>query len=191
MAVLARERGRPLRLLYASAAVGSPSPRAALGLAYATASSSLATVLVDATGAAGDVTKLLGLEQHPGFTDVLAGDVDVQQALATVSGHLMVLPAGRLEPRVEDLLTGPLVRALLDELSQVADIVIIATGPMRSPRSQALAMVTDATLIEAEESQSRLADLVGIADDPTLAESVLGVVFVGRARSRSRASAKE
>ncbi len=190
VSVLARERGRPLRILYASAAAGSPSPRAALGLAYATASSSLATVLVDATGGAGDVTKLLELESHPGFTDVLAGNVELQRALATVSDHLLVLPAGRLDAHVEDLLTGPVLGALLEELSQVADVLIVATGPLRSPRSQALAMVTDATLVEAEESQSRLADLVAIADDPTLSGSVLGVVFVGKARSRSRSSAK-
>ena len=107
VSVLARQRRRPLRILYASAAESSPSPRAALGLAYATASSSLSTVLVDAIGGVGDVTQLLGLQTHPGLTDVLAGDVELQRALATVSGHLLVLPAGRLEPRVEDLLTGP------------------------------------------------------------------------------------
>ena len=79
VSVLSRERRRPLRVLYASAAEGSPSPFAALGLAYATASSSLATVLVDATSEAGDITETLGLEAHPGFTDVLAGDVSLQK----------------------------------------------------------------------------------------------------------------
>ena len=186
VSILARERGRPLRILYASAAESSPSPRAALGLAYATASSSLATVLVDATGGAGEVTTLLGLEANPGFTDMLVGNVEVQGALTTVSGHLLVLPGGRPEPRVEDLLTGPLIKALFDEIAQIADVLIIATGPMLSPRSQALAMVTDVFLVEAEEGQSRLADLVAITEDSTLAGSVLGVVFVeGRGPGRA------
>lgn len=184
VSVLSRERRRPLRVLYASAAEGSPSPYAALGLAYATASSSLATVLVDATSGAGDITETLGLGTHPGFTDVLAGDVSLQKSLHSVSGHLLVLPAGTPDPRVDDLLTGPLVGTLFDQLGQIADVLIVATGPMRSPRSQALAMVTDVAMVEAVEGQSRLADLVAIADDPTLAPSLLGVVFVGRARSR-------
>jgi capsular polysaccharide biosynthesis protein len=189
VSVLSRERGRPLRILYASAAEGSPSPRAALGLAYATASSSLATVLVDATSGSGEITELVGLTDRPGFTDVLAGDVDLHKALTSVSAHLLVLPAGRLDERVDDLLTGPLVGTLFGQLGQIADVQIIATGPMHSPRSQALAMVTDVTLVEAVEGQSRLGDLVAITDEPTLAESLLGVVFVGRARSRSRKSA--
>lgn len=184
VSVLSRERRRPLRVLYASAAEGSPSPYAALGLAYATASSSFSTVLVDATSGAGDITATLGLEAHPGFTDVIAGEVSLQKSLHSVSGHLFVLPAGRPDSRVDDLLTGPLVGTLFDQLGQIADVLIVATGPMRSPRSQALAMVTDVAMVEAVEGQSRLADLVAIADDPTLAPSLLGVVFVGGARSR-------
>ncbi len=190
VSVLARERGRPLRILYASAAEGSPSPRAALGLAYATASSSLATVLVDATAGSGEITELVGLAGQPGFTDVLAGEIDLSRALTSVSAHLLVLPTGNDESRVDDLLTGPLTGTLFGQLAQLADVQIIATGPLQSPRSQALAMVTDVIIVEAVESQSRLADLVSIAEDPTLAESLLGVVFVGRARSRSRKAAR-
>jgi capsular polysaccharide biosynthesis protein len=189
VAVLARERRRPMRILYASAASGTSSPRAALGLAYATASSSLATVLVDATGGAGDITSLMGLEGRPGFTDVLVGDVELTRALTSVSGHLVVLPAGRVEPHVDDLLTGPLVETLFDQLGQIADVLIVATGPILSPRSQALSMVTDLTLVEAVESESRMADLVEIAEAPALTENLLGVVFVrkGRAPARNRA----
>ena len=95
-----------------------------------------------------------------------------------------MLPAGNPDPRVDDLLTGPLVGTLFDQLGQIADVLIVATGPLRRPRSQALAMVTDVAMVEAVEGQSRLADLVTVADDPTLAPSILGVVLVGRARSR-------
>lgn len=190
VAVLARERRRPMRVLYASAAGGSPSPRAALGLAYATASSSLATVLVDATNGARDITTLVGLRSKPGFTDVLAGDADLHQALTKLSANLTVLPAGRIDPRMDDLLTGPPVGDLFSQLGQIADVLIVATGPMRSPRAQALSMVTDVALVEAVESESRLADLVAIANDPTLAKSLLGVVFVERSRTRPHKTAK-
>ena len=145
-------------------------------------------MLVDATSGSGEITELVGLTSNAGFTDVLAGDIDLHKALTSVSAHLLVLPAGRQDARVDDLLTGPLVGTLFGQLGQIADVQIIATGPMNSARSQALAMVTDVILVEAVESQSRLADLVAIAEDPTLAESVLGVVFVGRARSRQRKS---
>ena len=100
--------------------------------------------------------------------------------------HLSMLPSGKPDPRADDLLTGPGIKTVFDELASTFDIVVVAAGPRRTPQSQALAMVTDVTVVEAVESQSRLGDLVALADDPNAAASVLGVVFVGRARSRSR-----
>ncbi len=79
---------------------------------------------------------------------------------------------------------------MFDYLAANFDIVVVATGPQSTPRSQALTMVTDVTVIEAVEGQSRLGDLVTIADDPNAAGSILGVVFVGRARQRPRRHAQ-
>ena len=186
VSVLSRERRRPVRILYAGATDDSPSPRAALGLAYAAAASSLTTVLVDATGSVAEISRELGLEAHPGFADVLAHGVALEQAIIPVTTHLHVLPAGRPDPRADDLLTGPNVAAVFAHLAGIADVVIVATPPLHTPRSRALAMVTDVTVVEAVESESRLGDLVEVADDPVSGESVLGVVFVGRARSRPR-----
>ena len=186
VAVLSGERRRPMRILYAAAAEGAPSPRTALGLAYAAAASSLNTVLVDATGDGGEITKFLELETKRGFTDVLAQDSPVDGALVRLTGHLSVLPSGKPDPRADDLLTGPGIGTVFDRLAETFDIVVVASGPRRTPQSQALAMVTDVTIVEAVESQSRVGDLVAIADDPNAAASVLGVVFVGRARTRSR-----
>jgi capsular polysaccharide biosynthesis protein len=186
VAVLSRERRRPARILYAAAEQGSGSPRTALGLAHAAAASSLNTVLVDATGDSGEITRVLGLESSPGFTDVLAGEVAVDAGMTRLGDHLLVVPGGTPDPRAGDLLTGPRMAEVFEQLDRLADLVIIATGPMQSARSRALAMVSDSTVLEAVESQSRLGDLVAITDDPTLADSVLGVVFVGRARGRAR-----
>jgi capsular polysaccharide biosynthesis protein/Mrp family chromosome partitioning ATPase len=186
VSVLSRERRRPVRILYAAAAESSRYPRTALGMAYAAAASSLNTVLVDATGETADITKFLGLEDSEGFSDVLARDLPIESALTRLTKHLSVLSSGHVDPRADDLLTGPTIGGVFDQLAASFDIVIVATGPRRTPRSQALAMVTDVTVVEAVESQSRLGDLVAVADDPNTAESVLGVVFVGRARSRPR-----
>jgi Mrp family chromosome partitioning ATPase len=185
VSVLSRERRRPVRILFAAAA-GSRHPRTALGLAYAAAASCLTTVLVDATGGAGDITRLLELEASPGFSDVLSSDISLDRAMTQVTDYLHVIPAGRPDPRADDLLTGPRMSTIFQDIADIADIVIVATGPLANPRSQALAIVTDVIVVEAVESQSRLGDLVTIADDPTVAASLLGVVFVGRPRSRPR-----
>ena len=186
VAVLAGDRRRPLRILYAAADEGASHPRTALGLAYAAAAANLRTVLVDATGEGGEITLFLGLETRRGFTDVLAEDLKVEPALVPISKYLSVLPSGKPDPRADDLLTGPGMRTVFDELAGTFDIMVVTSGPRRTPQSRALAMVTDVTVVEAVESQSRLGDLVALADDPNAAPTVLGVVFVGRARSRAR-----
>jgi capsular polysaccharide biosynthesis protein/Mrp family chromosome partitioning ATPase len=185
VAVLSGDRRRPLRILYSAAAEGARYPRTALGLAYAAAASNLRTALVDATGD-GEITTFLGLDTRRGFTDVLAEDLKVEPALVPITGHLSVLPSGKPDPRADDLLTGPGVRTVFDDLAAAFDIVVVASRARNTPQSQALAMVTDVTVVEAVESQSRLGDLVALADDPNAAPSILGVVFVGRARSRAR-----
>ena len=83
-----------------------------------------------------------------------------------MTGHLFVLPAGRARPAGGRPADRTRRRAVFDAARRVADIVIVATGPMGTPRSQALVMVTDVTVVEAVESQSRLGDLVAIAEDP-------------------------
>jgi capsular polysaccharide biosynthesis protein len=189
VAILSRERRRPVRILYAAAEAGSATPRTALGLAYAAAASGLTTVLVDATGDGGEITRLLDLRSGPGFAEVLAGDAALDAAMTKVTDHLLVVPAGATHARSDDLLSGPALGSMFEHLDTISDIVIIATGPMGTARSRALAMITDSTVIEAVEGQSRLGDLVAVTDDPTLAESLLGVVFVARARGRSRKTA--
>lgn len=190
VAVLSRERRRPARILYAAAEEGPTAPRTALGLAYAAAASGLTTVLVDATGRSSEITRFLGLEESAGFTDVLAGQTPLEAGMTRITDHLLVLPAGGADPRADDLLTGPALGTVFEHLDGIADLVIIATGPMGTARSKALAMVSDSTVLEAVESQSRLGDLVAVTDDPTLSGSLLGVVFVERARGRSRKTAR-
>jgi polysaccharide biosynthesis transport protein len=190
VAVLSADRRRPVRILYTAAAQAGRYPRTALGLAYAAAASNLRTVVVDATGDGGDITKFLSLDTRRGFTDVLAEDSPVAPSLVQLTDHLSVVPSGKPDPRTDDLLTGPGVRKVFEDLAASFDIVVVVAGPRRTPQSQALAMVTDVTVVEAVESQSRLGDLVALADDQTAASSILGVVFVGRARSRARRHAE-
>lgn len=184
--VLARERRRPVRLLYAPAASAATTPQTALGLAYSAAASRLTTVLVDATGEPDGLSAVLGLEHAPGFTEILIGEVEVDEAVTSLSDHLMVVPAGRKDTRVDDMLTGPRIGSVFDHLEKGADIVVVATRAMDSARAKALAMVTDTTVVEAVDGQTRLGELLAVGEEATVGNPVLGVVFVAAARTRQR-----
>jgi tyrosine-protein kinase Etk/Wzc len=179
VALLSRERRRPVRILVAPAAGEKGQAHSALGLAHAMAMSNIATVLVDiAEGPASSrITEALRLKDKPGFTDVLMHGADLERTLRRVDDNLQVLPSGTADPHMQDLLSSPRMPTLLDHLEKVADIVILATGAITGADAQAIAMVADCVLIEAVEGQTRVRDLVAVANNPR-SEMVTGVIYV-------------
>lgn len=184
-AVFSRERRRPVRILMGSSVPGETGPRAAVALAYAAAASGYRTVLVDATSDGRTVTRALGLAGRRGLTDVMRGEMSLDDGLVRLTEHLQVLPCGAIDPRNDDRLSGPLVTTVFERLSDVADIAVVSTGPLLEARSQALALVNDTCLVEAVQGVSSIDELVEISNDLDPVH-VLGVVFVRPARSRRR-----
>ncbi len=180
-AVFSRERRRPVRILMGSSVPGETGPRSAVGLAYAAAASGYRTVLIDATSDGRAVTRRLELAGQPGLTDVLRGEISLEDGLVTLTAHLQVLPCGATDPRNDDRLGGPHVATLFERVSDVADIAVVATGPLLEARSQALALVNDTCLVEAVQGVSSIDELVEITNDLNPV-NVLGVVFVRPAR---------
>lgn len=185
VALLSRQRRRPVRLLLAPVTDQATHPHSALALAYALSRSELTTVLIDATAGATGITGVLGLDDAPGFTDVLTHAVELQEALQSVTPHLQVMPAGRHDAHAQDLLVSPSMVALLDHLEQGADVVIVAAGPIGSAPARALAMAVDNIVVEAVGGRTRTTELVSLGEGEDVDWQVSGVVYVDpRRRAR-------
>lgn len=77
------------------------------------------------------VTRLFGVEGSVGLTDVLVGDVDLDQALVPwQDGTLSILPAGSLPPDPVALLGSQAMAGLVAELRSRFDVVIYDSDPM-------------------------------------------------------------
>jgi Mrp family chromosome partitioning ATPase len=98
----------------------------------------------------------------------------------------MLLPAGMPVRNPAELLTGPRLELLMEELRGFESLVVVDTPPARwSADAQSLAAAADATLIVARANRSRWRAVVELATALRRDRvPVLGVVLVGRRQRR-------
>jgi capsular exopolysaccharide synthesis family protein len=113
-----------------SATAGEGKSTTAANLALAATLQGKSVILVDADMRNPSLHPLLGIVPTPGLSDLLAGDAPISSALhPTDVSHLLLLPAGSPTPHAAELLAGPRMEELVQELSGLADLVIFDTPP--------------------------------------------------------------
>lgn len=88
------------------------------------------------------ISKNLGLTESEGISSILAGKKQVEEVVVEVPGYnenLYILPAGILPPNPAELISGPRMKYLIDELHRHFDYIIIDTPPF--------SLVTESTLL--------------------------------------------
>lgn len=145
--------GRGQSVLVTSPEPGDGKTSTAANLGVAAARAGMRVVLVDADMRRPMIHRRFGMPSGVGLSDVIAGDVDVLDALVDVGvDNLRVLPAGTLPPNPAELLASPRMRALGGFLCDGADIVVIDGPPVlavsdtfeMAPNADAVLMVVRA-----------------------------------------------
>jgi Mrp family chromosome partitioning ATPase len=154
----------------------------AAGLALATATSNLRTVVVEAV----DSQLSSGVNgEQPGLARVLAGEQSARSVMVPIRSHLNLIPSGN-QVGVDDLFMAPEMHRMVNDLRGAADIVLIVTGNIHDPRSKALADLADSVILETREGLSSYRDLYRASNDyALLADKLLGVVYVSHSRHAS------
>lgn len=122
----------PVRVLVVTSATESEGKTTiATNLAITFARSQTRTLLIDADLRRPTVGDRLGLESAAGLTSVLVGDADLKSVVQEWGPDgLSVLPCGPLPPNPSELLGSAAMRALVDEVRETYDMVIIDTPPV-------------------------------------------------------------
>jgi capsular exopolysaccharide synthesis family protein len=124
----------PLKsIVVTSGLKGEGKTTVAVNLALAYAAFGKRVVLVDTDLRKPDVGRRLGLSEPTGLSDVLAGNTSLEDAFQEVGryGHgLRVLPAGPIPPNPSALLGSLRMAALINELTDDADIVVLDSTPL-------------------------------------------------------------
>ncbi|MDP9434645.1 MAG: polysaccharide biosynthesis tyrosine autokinase, partial [Actinomycetota bacterium] len=124
---------RALRTFVVSSAVaGEGKTTTVANLAITLAQAGQSVIVVDADLRRPRLTSLLGLDPTVGVTDVLVGQVPVEQALQQWQPELplRVLASGAAPPNPSELLGSQRMQRLVEELATKADVVLFDTPPL-------------------------------------------------------------
>jgi non-specific protein-tyrosine kinase len=156
---------KPLRsVVVASASRGEGKSFIAANLAVVMAQSGERVILVDADLRNPSLHNLFGLSNQTGFTNlILNGSSDLEQAVQSVPvvENLVVVTSGSLPANPPDLLGSHLAAQLVQDLAQVADIVLYDTPPAED--------VMDAVILGAQTGDVLLVVRAGSARRDTVA----------------------
>lgn len=142
--------GEPIRsIVITSSQPNEGKSTTSVDLAIVMALDGKKVILVDADLRRPSAHKLLGLSNKFGFTSVVAGTRELEDALQeTTTPNLRVLTSGPTPPNPPEFLNSKAARALLREMRDMADIVIIDTPPgLVMADAQIAASVADAALL--------------------------------------------
>lgn len=124
------EHSGPVRVLVTSAVPREGKSIVAVNLAIALAQMTQRVLLIDGDLRRPKVHKMLGIQPHPGFADVLSGEVPVREAMRpTHVPNLSVLACGLKRRSTAELLSGPQLEQILDELRESFDWIVFDSPP--------------------------------------------------------------
>lgn len=169
-------------VLLTAPARGESAAGAAVDLATGLVEAGLRTLLVDADLRRSAVTTRLGLSAAPGLADVVRGSASARAAVRPCGEPgLMVLTAGSSAPDPGEVLASPRLSALLSELEESFDVVLVHSAPVL-PDADAgvLSTEVEATLVVVDSTSTTRGELRRAMAALELADAhLLGVVLAG------------
>ncbi len=139
----ARMGEAPKTIVFTSPTPGDGKSTTASNLAITLAQQDLRCLLVDADMRRGFLNDVFGQRREPGLSNVLLDRATFEEAVRRVdlgsSGSIDFLPTGTLPPNPAELVGSDRMKALLDEIGDRYDAIILDAPP--------LTLVTDAALL--------------------------------------------
>lgn len=171
----------PRTIAFTSSNPGEGKSTVIGNLALAIAASGQPVVLIDADLRRPRQATQFGVDGRVGLSEVLNGDVDLQDALHTVGQDgLLLLPAGRTPPNPSEQLGSERMRQLLAALAETHLVLVDAPPVLPVTDSTLLATAVDGTVLVVCHGKTRK-DHLEVARDMLggVQARVLGVVLNG------------
>ncbi len=121
-------------------------------------------LIVDGDMRAGALSSRFGQGRHAGMTELLQGEIDLDEALVSLGSGLSLLPTRPSSINPPSLLSGARMRALSAELRERFDIVLIDSPPISGlADGLILASLSDAVVLVVRTGLTKPADLTAAA----------------------------
>ncbi|BDI21645.1 polysaccharide biosynthesis tyrosine autokinase [Herbiconiux sp. L3-i23] len=167
-------------IVITSAREGEGKTTTATNLAITVADTGNSTLLIDADLRRPRVSNYLGIDGGIGLTDVLIGDVTLDEALQEWGDkRMMVLPAGQIPPNPSELLQGPAMVSMLATLKKRFGTIIIDAPPLLPVSDAAILGVRSSGVIVVAAARKVTRDQLkrALAITDQVGARVLGVVL--------------
>lgn len=138
----------PQRILFTSMAPADGKTTTAVNLATALANSGKKVLIIDGDLRKPNLGNLLGLTSEVGLSTYLSGNSDESVVVKTGVENLHAALAGPVPPLPSELLSSERLKAFLDSMSKVYDMVVIDSPPvMPVSDSLILSRLVDTTVV--------------------------------------------
>jgi len=135
-------------LIFTSSSPGEGKSNTTMNLAMVMAQAGSKVLLVDADLRKPMVNKVFGLDREPGLSDVILGNYEFEDVIRTVTDIMMgkmgmedimatpgidnlnIITSGTVPPNPSELLNSPRMPALLAQLKEKYDIILVDTTPI-------------------------------------------------------------
>ncbi len=173
---------QPLKtLLVTSPAAADGKTTVCADLAYTIAAAGQEVILVGCDLRKPRIHEFFGVTNDVGFTSVLLGEVELDDAIQDVPGspYLKILAAGPIPPNPSELLSGKRTEQILEALKRRCDLVILDSTPLLPVSDAAvLAAKADGVLLVAASGISTKRDTArGIEILRQVDAALVGVVL--------------
>jgi capsular exopolysaccharide synthesis family protein len=140
------------------------------------------TILVDADMRRPSQHKVFEYSNEVGLSSVLVGEATEEQALQpTEVEGLLLLPSGPHSPNAAELLSSPRMERLIEELSTLADAVVLDSPPLLAVADASiLASLVTGTVLVSHVGKTRLSALAQAVDTVNKAGGNLLAVVLNR-----------
>ena len=155
--MFSRAGGAPKSILVTSSTAGEGKTITAVNIATAFAQTGARTVLMDTDFRRSRCHEILEIDADRGLTEILVRQSQLEDTiLATKVTGLSFIAAGVLPPNPSELLASPEMRALIQQLAETYDYVVLDSAPiMPVSDSVGLSTMVEAVLVVAGGDTSR------------------------------------
>ncbi len=175
----AGERLQMRAFVITSSGIGEGKTLTALNLAWLLAQSEgVRALIIDSDLRQPCATDYLGIDVPGGLSEVLGGEISLQQAVVRLEpAGLFLLPGGRAREDVAELLSGPTFARVITEARRMFDYIIIDAPPLGIfTDANVLISRADAALLVVRAGKTRYSQLEKLLEQLPR-ERVLGVVL--------------
>ena len=176
------------KILVTSSEPGEGKSTTAGNLALAYSQDEKKTLIIDCDLRKPSLHKKFRISNNVGLSDVVLDNSKISKSIVKYTDNLHILPSGKVPPNPSEMLGSKSMERLLNELSEIYDVVILDTPPVHAVTdAQILSTKVDGTILVVRAEKTKKESVIdGKKALEKVGANILGTVFNGGESSKGK-----